>query len=131
MQDIVYKLVPGLYRGIYVYWYNSFMYCYYFVAEQQRREEFYQQRGEEDPSIVLHYLLLYNFVQDVQPPPPDPIDTATEFSHSHYSRDDDLISLQIEPHRCATPPNISIIYFCLLALTQIKSIYKQVFVVNY
>lgn len=33
MQDIVYKLVPGLY-----------------LSEQKKREEFYQQRGEEDPN---------------------------------------------------------------------------------
>jgi hypothetical protein len=67
MQDIVYKLVPGLYK-----------------SEQQRREEFYQQRGEEDPNA--------------QPPPPDQFDFATEFSHIHYSRDDDLISLKLEAH---------------------------------
>ena len=41
------------------------------------------------------YLLL-----DSQACPLDPIDLSTEFSHSHYCRDDDLISLQIEPHRC-------------------------------
>ncbi len=34
-----------------------------------------------------------------QPPPPDAVNAAAEFSHSHYSRDDDLISLQIEAHR--------------------------------
>ncbi|XP_019851698.1 PREDICTED: polycomb group RING finger protein 1-like [Amphimedon queenslandica] len=53
-------------------------------AEQKRREEFYRERGEEDPNV--------------QPPPPDHIGAATEFSLSHYSRDDDLISLQIESH---------------------------------
>ena len=29
----------------------------------------------------------------------DPSDSAVEFSQTHFSRDDDLISLQIEPHR--------------------------------
>ena len=27
------------------------------------------------------------------------VDSVAEFSHTHYSRDDDLISLQVEPHR--------------------------------
>ena len=38
---------------------------------------------------------------DSQPPPLDPVDSAAEFSHTHFSRDDDLISLQVEPHRFA------------------------------
>ena len=29
----------------------------------------------------------------------DSSDSAVEFSQTHFSRDDDLISLQIEPHR--------------------------------
>ena len=33
MQDIVYKLVPGLYK-----------------SEQERREKFYEEMGETDPS---------------------------------------------------------------------------------
>ena len=36
---------------------------------------------------------------DARPPPIDPLDSATEFSHTHFSRDDDLISLKIEPDR--------------------------------
>ena len=36
---------------------------------------------------------------DSQPPPPDPMDGAAEFSHTHFSRDDDLISLKVESHR--------------------------------
>ena len=36
---------------------------------------------------------------DSQPPPPDPMDSAAEFSHTHFSRDDDLISLKVESHR--------------------------------
>ena len=36
---------------------------------------------------------------DARPPPMDPSDSAVEFSQTHFSRDDDLISLQIEPHR--------------------------------
>ncbi|XP_064390903.1 polycomb group RING finger protein 1-like [Halichondria panicea] len=71
MQDIVYKLVPGLYK-----------------SEQKRREEFYLERGESDPSA--------------RPPPIDPLDSATEFSHTHFSRDDDLISLKFEPDSSVT-----------------------------
>ena len=67
MQDIVYKLVPGLYK-----------------EERERREKFYLERGETDPNC--------------RPPPMDPVDTSTEFSQNHFSRDEDLISLQIEPH---------------------------------
>lgn len=67
MQDIVYKLVPGLYK-----------------SEQKRREQFYLERGEMDPNS--------------RPPPMDPVDSGAEFSHTHFSRDDDLLSLQIDPH---------------------------------
>ena len=37
---------------------------------------------------------------DTKPPPMDPTETVTEFSHTHFSRDSDLISLEIQPHRC-------------------------------
>ena len=67
MQDVVYKLVPGLYK-----------------EERARREQFYLERGESDPNC--------------RPPPMDPVDSSTEFSQNHFSRDDDLISLQVEPH---------------------------------
>ena len=36
---------------------------------------------------------------DARPPPMDTVESGTEFSHTHFSRDDDLISLQIEPDR--------------------------------
>lgn len=67
MQDVVYKLVPGLYK-----------------EERERREKFYLERGESDPNC--------------RPPPMDPVDSSTEFSQNHFSRDEDLISLQVEPH---------------------------------
>ena len=45
---------------------------------------------------------------DARPPPMDPSDSAVEFSQTHFSRDDDLISLQIEPHRyeCSVHVNV-------------------------
>ena len=42
---------------------------------------------------------MYKSLPDARPPPMDPSDSAVEFSQTHFSRDDDLISLQIEPHR--------------------------------
>ncbi|KAL5481327.1 hypothetical protein EMCRGX_G021464 [Ephydatia muelleri] len=68
MQDIVFKLVPGLFK-----------------TEQIRREQFYAERGVADPNT--------------RPPPMDPVDKGVEFSQTHFSRDDDLVSLQVEPHR--------------------------------
>ena len=55
MQDIVYKLIPGLYESecqvnfVYNLQVILFNMCCLFVAEQKRREEFYLQRGEQDP----------------------------------------------------------------------------------
>ncbi len=51
-----------------------------------------------------------------QPPPPDAINSAAEFSHTHYTRDDDLISLQIEPHRLVF---YSLLFhnYCVMLLT--------------
>lgn len=71
MQDIVYKLVPGLYK-----------------SEQKRREEFFLERGETDPNT--------------RPPPMDPLEGANEFSQTHFSRDSDLISLEVRPHSSIT-----------------------------
>ena len=50
-----------------------------------------------------------------QPPPPDAINTSAEFSHTHYARDDDLISLQIEPHRLVFLVTI-VSYFAMLLI---------------
>lgn len=50
MQDIVYKLVPGLYKSKYK---GKCMICSQSsisTGEQKRREEFYLERGETDPS---------------------------------------------------------------------------------
>ena len=44
-------------------------------------------------------MLLYDLCAGARPPPIDPLDSATEFSHTHFSRDDDLISLKFEPDR--------------------------------
>ena len=49
-------------------------------------------------NCLLKSTTLFLFSSDARPPPMDPVDTATEFSQAHFSRDDDLLSLQIEPH---------------------------------
>ncbi len=43
------------------------------------------------------FFLLVSIV--TKPPPLDTSETATEFSLTHFSRDSDLISLEIKPHR--------------------------------
>ena len=61
MQDIVYKLVPGLYKS------KCFRSdCIMRVqdvtllsGEQKKREEFYRERGEVDPS-KLAYMYMYH-----------------------------------------------------------------------
>ena len=62
---------------------------------------------------ILHIAILsclydnyiYLSCLDARPPPMDPSDSAVEFSQTHFSRDDDLISLQIEPHRYGVIPD--------------------------
>lgn len=56
--------------------------------------------------VQCHNCFLYlSFYSDARPPPMDPSDSAVEFSQTHFSRDDDLISLQIEPHRYEASPD--------------------------
>ena len=59
MQDIVYKLVPELFKsercGLYRVkgggeWCSVLFYALFCVAEQIRREQFYTERGVADPS---------------------------------------------------------------------------------
>ena len=87
------------------------------------------QRGESDPSkleancsfyafcksmsiseVVYFYHNVFCSILDAQPPPLDPVDSVAEFSHTHYSRDDDLISLQVEPHRSVHMYSVTYIY---------------------
>lgn len=52
-------------------------------------------------SSNLNKLCVFLFCLGAQPPLPDHavIKPTAEFSHVHCIRDDDLISLKIEPHR--------------------------------
>lgn len=66
MQDIVYKLVPGLYKSKYK---GKCMICSQSsitTGEQKRREEFYLERGETDPSELWTNELNKTIVYDTQ-----------------------------------------------------------------
>lgn len=56
------------------------------------------------PSVMLVTVNLFCLIHcvvsiDTRPPPIDPMESATEFSNTHFSRDSDLISLEIKAHK--------------------------------
>ena len=57
MQDIVYKLVPGLYKSKFFISYHTSLILYTIIGEQKRRDEFYLERGETDPSKLESNLI--------------------------------------------------------------------------
>lgn len=70
MQDVVYKIVPGLYEN-----------------EERRKQEFYKSRGLVKPKAKNE--------DDVAPPP---LTSVYDDPRGHYYRHDEQISLCIEPY---------------------------------